>query len=130
MKILCNFLIITIFSILGLAGNKFLFGEGTSDPPPRYNIIHFREDSETNEPIWIRVGTYTEKGLSVNMDHVQFYVKDVHEKPPPSYCSSACSSDEVRITQADVKCCWTCSKCKEHEIRVNETTCRECERGW
>src|SRR5207253_1752070 len=80
----------------GLADNKFAFFKDTHDPPPNYNIIHFRKDPDTDVPTWLHVGTYSEKGLNLNFSRLKFYTRGTQGAIPKSICSEPCGEMQVK----------------------------------
>lgn len=58
-------MILVIFMVSGLSGDKFRF-DPNGDGPARYNIIHFKQITTGNYQ-WVRVGEYMEGELRLNM---------------------------------------------------------------
>ncbi|ODN00905.1 Metabotropic glutamate receptor 8 [Orchesella cincta] len=112
----------------GLSEDYFHFDE-FGDGPARYNIIHFRRREDSGTFHWTKVGDYNEGVLALNMSGVRF--SHGSATPPTSICSKPCGLGEATRYVGGDKCCWSCLKCVNDQIRnpLDEQECFACPMG-
>ncbi|XP_062564538.1 metabotropic glutamate receptor 2-like [Armigeres subalbatus] len=112
---------------IGLSGDRFNF-DINGDGPARYNIIHFKQ-MEPDKYKWIKVGEYYQGELRLNMEDIQFGIKN--PSPPESVCSRPCERGQAKKYVEGEGCCWHCFNCSQYQIRnpSDETHCINCPRG-
>lgn len=126
-----------------LNNDSFRFTD-TQDGPIRYNILLFKQIDSTGKYDWIKVGTYEDEKLDLNLDLVKLsYLKridhsDITSKSsflekehslPVSVCSLPCSKGQARKYIVGEKCCWHCFNCSQFEIILDEQDCVPCPNG-
>uniref|UniRef100_A0A1W7R6Q5 Putative metabotropic glutamate receptor n=1 Tax=Aedes albopictus TaxID=7160 RepID=A0A1W7R6Q5_AEDAL len=112
---------------IGLSGDRFNF-DINGDGPARYNIIHFKQ-YEPDKYKWIKVGEYYQGELRLNMEDIQFGIKN--PSAPESVCSRPCERGQAKKYVEGEGCCWHCFNCSQYQIRnpADETHCINCPRG-
>lgn len=127
----------------GLSNDSFKFTD-TQDGPIRYNILLFKQINDTGRYDWIKVGTYEDEKLYLDLEQVKdSYLKRSNQmgtslRPlfseqeilPKSVCSLPCSKGQARKYIVGEQCCWHCFNCSIFEIIHNdEQDCVECPNG-
>ncbi|XP_068084328.1 metabotropic glutamate receptor 3 [Anabrus simplex] len=114
-------------------GKTFRFLDGR-DGPPRYSILNFQRDDETNNYHWNIIGNYTlsEDGRpNLNIDYdVMKYRMGSKDGFPKSACSQTCAPHEVKIREGEETCCWRCQACSPYQFRKDEFSCKDCKQGY
>ncbi|XP_058833240.1 metabotropic glutamate receptor 8 isoform X3 [Topomyia yanbarensis] len=112
---------------IGLSGDRFNF-DSNGDGPARYNIIHFKQ-IEIDKYKWIKVGEYYQGELRLNMEELQFGIKNPNA--PESVCSRPCERGQAKKYVEGEGCCWHCFNCSQYQIQnpTDETHCINCPRG-
>ena len=126
-----------------LSNDSFKFTD-TQDGPIRYNILLFKQISDTGRYDWVKVGTYEDEKLNLDLDQVKLsYLKKsdlLATTPSPSsfleqivlpksVCSLPCLKGQARKYIVGEQCCWHCFNCTQFEIILDEQDCVECPNG-
>ncbi len=128
--ILLNYLLETSF-ISPANGNVSFLSNG--DSSGRYSIKNFQKFGENNYT-FVTVGKWddSESSETVIKQPVPWYLYGEHPRQnltgvPISICSDPCGIGERRNVNPDNPCCWTCTRCNDHEIVINNgTECQTC----
>ena len=118
-------------SFTSLAGKRVWF-RPNGDTPGRYEIRYFQKRSSDWTYAFKRVGKWDEDSnrKTVIYEDVPWYLWHEGLNPgevPKSICSEPCGKGERINVDIENLCCWTCSRCYNHEIVTrNGTECKSC----
>ncbi|XP_072035585.1 metabotropic glutamate receptor 2-like [Amphiura filiformis] len=129
-ELLLEYLLTTSFMSPANGNVSFL---ANGDSPGRYSIKNFQQIGENNYT-FVTVGKWdeSENSETVIKEDVPWYLYDEHPRDnltgiPKSVCSDPCGIGERRNVNPDNPCCWTCTKCSDYEIVINNgTECQTC----
>ncbi|KAL1428247.1 hypothetical protein MTO96_002645 [Rhipicephalus appendiculatus] len=109
----------------GLSKDHFRFSS-SGDGPARYNILHFKQ-IEPGKYRWVRVGTYVDGTLHLQLAELQFRLGS--SELPRSVCSDPCPRGSAQKMVDNEQCCWHCVRCSGYTFAAENGVCADCAPG-
>ncbi|XP_013392097.2 metabotropic glutamate receptor 3 [Lingula anatina] len=105
--------------------------DANGDGLGRYNILNYRQNTETGEYEYHVVGHW-HNGINLNVGEIVWNSGTLREFDvvPSSECSQPCKEGEIKKVKDNV-CCWICTTCAHPwEYLASDVECEDCGEGY